>query len=170
MKQGNYRVEGRVHYLGDIEQIQTKRGELLKRTLVLEVPVKKGIWNRTTFAAFDTFNEKVYQLEEYDVGDDVEIDFYIKSNQGKKDPSQWFTSLYINNIYRNTGYWNNENDEKPKDDFKNQDFEQEFDNQKKRLDEEKDDYDGKYSDLIPKKPEKFDKDFDLDPNDDDLPF
>ena len=100
MKTANYTVIGRVHILQDIETIETKKGDLLKRSLILEVPVKKGMWDRTNFVCFDVFNQGVHQLDPFDVGDDVEVEFTMKSNQGKKDPNRWFTSLYIQNIYR----------------------------------------------------------------------
>ena len=156
MNRANYTVTGRVHVKGEIIPIQTKKGELLKRSLVLEVPVSKGMWDRTNFACFETFNERVHQLEEYEVGDDVEIEFTIKSNQGKKDPTQWFTSLYIQNIYRE--WIKTEEREEPKEKQESSELEDPF-----AVKEEMPDtlLDERYNHLI-EKPEKPKDLFDMD--------
>lgn len=100
MQKANYTVEGRVYKLYNVEEIELPSKVLLKRTIVIEVPVDKGAWDRTNFAAFDLFGNGVYGLDEFSEGNDVIVKFRIKSNQGKKDETKWFTSLYIDDIQR----------------------------------------------------------------------
>lgn len=100
MKKANYTVEGRVYKIYNVEEIELPTKTLLKRTIVIEVPVEKGSWDRTNFAAFDLFGNSVYTLDNFSEGNDVIVAFRIKSNQGKKDETKWFTSLYIDDIER----------------------------------------------------------------------
>ena len=178
MNKANYQVSGKVHMTGEIQTIPTKKGDLLKKTIVLEVPVNKGAWERTNFVCFETFNNGVYTLDQFEVGDDVEVDFTMKSNQGKKNPDQWFTSLYLQGITRQ--YFRPEVSDEP-------DVTTEIQETKKakKLNGDEDGFEdlfakssdklekpivGKYDDLILKKPKIVGAEFDWSEQSDDLPF
>ena len=101
MQKANYIAIGKIHFIGDLQEIDTgKKEPLLKRTLVLEVPVKKGSWDRTNFLAMETWNKGTYQLDQYEIGDNVEVEFTVKSTASKNDPTKWWTNTALWGIQR----------------------------------------------------------------------
>ena len=150
MKKGNYTVEGRVHRIID-EEIESKKkpGEVFpKRTYILEVPVEKGIWERTSYAVFEVFGQRAFALEHVNTGDDVEINFRIDSRSWIKDgQDKWITTLKLEDLTKVYQKYINE-----------------------PVVEKEDAFD--YSELIPKQEKKqgFDDDGNWIDNGDDLPF
>lgn len=103
------KVKGKVIELTKVESLQTAKGELKKKAVVVEF--KDGDYTKKI--AIEFVNEKIEKIQNARVGDFIEIDYNVNSRKGNN--GIWYTSAtgWRVNIESNTSSTNDNTDDLP---------------------------------------------------------
>lgn len=90
-----YEIIGTIYKIGDVENVPTNKGELLKRKLVLfqrRYDSNTGEEFKPNYPALEFVNEKMQQLNSFKVGDSVRVRFDIIGTKSDKNGKETFFS------------------------------------------------------------------------------
>lgn len=93
---------GKLHIIGDVVSIPTKSGSTIqKRTIVLDCTTYDRYTGQpnANYPSFELSGERTKLLDQFKVGDMVEVSFFLSGRQYEKDgKTNYFTSIIAYDI------------------------------------------------------------------------
>jgi hypothetical protein len=90
-----HKAKGVIHKIYETTAIQTKKGIMNKKVIVIETRSRKGGWDRTSFHALECFGDDCSKYDYFNVEDEVTYEYRCESRCTKTGDERWFTSLYL---------------------------------------------------------------------------